>query len=127
MRVQLDGVETFVHGRGTRGETEIAALGAYAVSITTVLEQPSALLVSSYVLDLQGRATAVDLWRAGRGTKFQHRDLQLRGVALSRACSLDHSMRLRELLAGELAATVAVDVGEAALADAERAWAPTSG
>ena len=123
MRMRLHGVEISIDGHSTRGELEIAAFGAYSVSVTTVLEQQSALLVSTYVIDLNGQAAAVDLWRASHGPEFYHRDLELLGVALARACVLDHSAQLRELLADELpAATVSVEISEPALLSAERVW-----
>ena len=123
MRMRLHGVEISVDGHRTRGESEITAFGAYSVSVTTVLEQPSVLLVCAYVIDLSGQAAAVDLWRSSHGPVFHHRDVHLRGVALARACVLDHSAQLRELLADELAvAMVTVELSEPALLAAERVW-----
>ncbi len=127
MRVRLSGVEISIDGRAVGGETEIAASGAYSTVVTTVLEQPAVLLVCSYVIDLSGQAAAIDLWRASQGPEFHHRDLQLGGVAIARACLLDHSARLRELLAGERdAATVTVEISEDALGLTERIWDSTS-
>ncbi len=122
MRLALEQIEIVIAGRVDRSETEIVSLGAYVIAITTVLEDHGGLLACSYLLDLDGRAIAADLWRGQTLRAFDHRELELAGVHCARACLLDHAAALRDRLADELDDHIRVEVPEATLSACERVW-----
>lgn len=126
MRVRLQGIKISVNGRRERCEVELATAGAYTITATTVLVEPAVLLVSSYLVDLDGNAAATHLWRGG-AREFGRDEVNLAGVTYGRACLLDHAAQLHDRLVAELCAgagtgTVVVTVSDEALVAAERLW-----
>jgi hypothetical protein len=128
-RLDLEGIEIAVDGSWERCDVELAAVGAYSVTVTTVVAQPVVLLVSSYVIDLAGHAAATHLWRGAGAREFGRGDVELGGVTYGRACLLDHAAQLHERLVAELGVdAVAVTVSDDALQAAEQLWAePNAG
>jgi hypothetical protein len=123
VRVQLSAVAVFVDGKLEACETDLVSAGAYVIAVTTTLHRRGALLASSFLTDLAGHAAATHLWNFGQLRRLEHDLLQLTGSHLGRTCVLEHAATLQELLGQELAdSEVCVDVGDQALAEAERIW-----
>ena len=124
MRVELEGVEIQIDGRAERVDSEIIAAGAYVIVLTTVLEDRSLQLVSSYIAPLSGPAAATHMWTSADPPRFHHRTLELTGTRHARGCLLDHAAELRDLLADELGETtlVRIHISERVLAGTTRVW-----
>ena len=121
--MQLSAVAVSIDGELEACETDLVSAGAYVIAVTTTLHRRGALLASSFLTDLAAHTAATHLWTFGQPWRFEHDLLQLTGSHLGRTCVLEHAATLQELLGRELPnSEICMDVGDQALAEAERIW-----
>ena len=105
-------------------ETTIQAAGGYVVVVDSLVAGRKALLVSSYLAELNGRTAVSDLTMIGSApAEFSQRMVErMAGETHARACLLDHAAALQSALASTCSGRVGVTISDAALANAAAVW-----
>ena len=114
-----------IAGAAQPSETTIAAVGGYAVVLTTALPQLGVTLTSGYLAAMVGDIAASHLASSpGRPPQIGQHVLpgEQPGRTHAQTCLLDHVAELQSRLAAITGALVAIDVDDASLELADSAW-----
>jgi hypothetical protein len=105
-------------------ETSIQAAGGYVVVVESLLPDAEVVLVSSYLAEFNGRTAVSHLVLIGSTPPaFSQRMIErMAGETHARACLLDHASVLQAALGSTQGRPVAVNISDAALAEAAAAW-----